>query len=158
MLRVKTPNMNKIKQQIHKELDKVMTNKRVTVGIHESAGAHPDAGITNAQLGAVLHFGTMDGNIPARPWLDVGVASGNKEYVTTIANGLEAGMTPDEILNQLGVLAVGNVQVYMTQLKSPPNAPSTVERKGSSNPLIDTGVLRSSVTFEITNEQLNEGL
>lgn len=158
MLRVKTPNMNKIKQQIHKELDKLKTNKRITVGIHESAGQHPDAGITNAQLGATLHFGTMNGRIPARPWLDVGVASGNKEYVSIIANGLENNLPLDQILNQIGVVAVGNVQLYMTQLKSPPNAPSTIDKKGSSNPLIDTGNLRSSVTFELTSEQLNEGL
>ena len=32
---------------------------------------------------------------------------------------------------------------------SPPNAPSTIARKGSSTPLEDTGQLRSSITIEI---------
>lgn len=157
MIKVSVPDVAKIKAAIHKELEKVMTDKFITVGIHEDAGQH-DGGITNAQLGATLHFGTQDGRIPARNWLDVGVASGNKEYVQIIADGLEQGLPPEQILEQLGVVAVSQVQLYMTQLKSPANAPSTIARKGSSNPLIDTGVLRSSVTHKITNEKPEEGL
>lgn len=47
----------------------------------------------------------------------------------------------------LGEYVVGLVQEYMTDLKSPPNHPATVAGKGSSNPLINTGRLRGSVTF-----------
>jgi len=37
----------------------------------------------------------------------------------------------------------------MTALDQPPNAPSTVARKrGSTNPLIDTGQLRRSIDWE----------
>ena len=38
---------------------------------------------------------------------------------------------------------------YLTDLKTPPLAESTIRRKGSSNPLIDTGQLRSSITWQV---------
>ena len=34
-----------------------------------------------------------------------------------------------------------------------PNAPATVKRKGSSQPLIDTGNLRKSITFVIRDDK-----
>ena len=51
--------------------------------------------------------------------------------------------------NTLGNYIVGLVQEYMTDLRSPPNHPATVARKKSSNPLIDTGRLRQSITYKV---------
>jgi len=89
-------------------------------------------------------------NIPARPWLVPGVQSGNVEYLKIISDGIADGKTPDELLNTLGVVAVAKVQKYMNDLKTPPNAPSTIAKKGSSNPLIDTGALKQSVTYKVS--------
>lgn len=97
-------------------------------------------------------------NIPARPWLNPGVDSGTQEYLKIIERALESGEPLDKALNQIGVVAVGMVQKYMTELKSPPNAPSTIKAKGSSNPLIDSGALRQSITYKITSTEPTEGL
>ena len=97
-------------------------------------------------------------NIPARPWLDVGVATGTEEYIKVIEQGIQNGQNPGDLLNVLGVLAAGRAQLYMTNLRSPPNAASTIRRKGSSNPLIDSGALRQSVTFKVTTGIPTEGL
>lgn len=97
-------------------------------------------------------------NIPARPWLAPGVASGNEVYVKIIERELADGGTAESALEKVGVAAVGKVQKYMTDLKNPPNAPSTIRKKGSSNPLIDSGALRSSVTYKVTSETMTEGL
>ena len=43
--------------KFRQEIDKIRGDKHVTVGIHEDAGLHPDSGMTNASLGATLHFG-----------------------------------------------------------------------------------------------------
>lgn len=88
-------------------------------------------------------------NIPARPWLEPGVKSGNEEYLKSIDEGITAGKTPDQILELLGVIAVGKTQKYMTDLQDPPNAPSTIAKKGSSNPLIHNGEMRQSVTYKV---------
>ena len=37
-------------------------------------------------------------------------------------------------------------------MKTPENAPSTIAKKGSSNPLIDTGEMRSKVSHEVKNK------
>jgi len=94
-------------------------------------------------------------NIPARPWLDVGVQSGSADYLEVIQN---SNGKLDKALEVIGQIAVGKVQKYMIDLRSPPNAPSTVKQKGSSNPLIDTGALVQSVTYSVVDGRTDEGL
>ncbi|MNC14512.1 hypothetical protein D3C75_622910 [compost metagenome] len=71
---------------------------------------------------------------------------------------MEEGKSMDQILEAVGVVAVGSVKAYMTELKTPPNAASTVHKKGSSNPLIDSGAMRQSVTHQVSSEKVTEGL
>lgn len=49
----------------------------------------------------------------------------------------------------VGQKIVGEIQLRIAQGIPPPNAPSTVARKGSSKPLVDTGQLRSSITYKV---------
>lgn len=151
MIKVTVHNIQEAQHAIKKHIEKMMTGKSVLVGIHEGAGSH--GSITNAQLGAVLHFG--NDRIPARPWLDVGVQSGNADYMRIIADN------PNDLDNALeivGAVAVGKVQEFMTNLSTPANAPSTIAKKGSSSPLIDTGNLRQSVTYSVTKNKVDEGI
>jgi len=198
VVKVTVTGAQKAQADLAKALERLIPDQFVTVGIHEDAGNHESEDITNAQLGAMLHFGAEIDHpggtsfgfatkeaaergevrflksgqgfeelgvtgphkipIPARPWLDVGVASGGKDYLQII----EAGFSNDEksvdILNRVGVIAVAKVQQFMTELKSPPNAPSTIKKKGSSNPLIDSGALRQSITSKIETGKPQEGL
>ena len=48
-----------------------------------------------------------------------------------------------------GVVGQGVLQRQIVLLKEPPNAPSTIKAKGSSNPLLDTGVLLGSATYRV---------
>jgi hypothetical protein len=153
MINVTISGIEEAKRQLEKEIKKLTSDKTVLVGIHEDAGLTDDGDLTMAQLGAVLHFGTQ--TIPARPWLDVGVKSGTQDYLEVIQNHSD---DIDNALEIIGQIAVGKVQQYMTDLQDPPNAPSTIAKKGSSNPLIDTGALRQSVTYSITNTKPKEGL
>ena len=152
MINVTVHGIQQAQEALKKQIEKVMSDKTVLVGIHDSAGEH-EGGISNAQLGAVLHFG--NDHIPARPWLDVGVQQGNKEYSEIIEDNAD---DLDRAMEQIGVVAVGRVQEYMNELKTPPNAASTIKKKGSSNPLIDTGNLKQSVTYSTTNIKPEEGL
>lgn len=52
-------------------------------------------------------------------------------------------------MESLGQIIVTQLQDYMTALSSPPNHPATVQNKGSSNPLINSGELRGSITYKI---------
>ena len=159
--------LQQAKQVIRSKLEQYAkaSQKTVTVGIHSDAGEHPDAGITNAQLGALLNYGNPDnklyGNpapIPPRPWLIPGVQSGKQDIVDTVAHGVANDLPLDQVLEQVGAFAAGSVQQYMTDLRTPPNSDYTIEQKGSDNPLIDTGALRASVTYKVSNEKPDEGI
>lgn len=157
VIKVTTTGVQQAQAAIKKALEEIITDKFVTVGIHEDAKQRNDGVINNATLGAVLHFG--NDTIPARPWLDVGVATGNADYLKVIEEGFQAGDDPDLILDRVGLIAAAKAQVFMTDLKSPPNAPSTLKRKApKTNPLIDTGALRQSVTSKVTSGTPNEGI
>lgn len=52
----------------------------------------------------------------------------------------------------LGSYIVGVMQEYLTDLRTPPNSPFTIARKGSSNPLIDTGRLRQAITHKVVKK------
>lgn len=97
-------------------------------------------------------------NIPARPWLVPGVRSATLSILETIEAGGRKGADLDTLLEQVGVVAVGAVQEYMTDLKNPPNAQSTIAKKGSDNPLIDSGALRAAVTHAVTTTKPTEGI
>lgn len=49
----------------------------------------------------------------------------------------------------LGERMVADIRIALTDLRSPPNAPSTIAQKGSDNPLIDTGGLRRRITHRV---------
>lgn len=53
------------------------------------------------------------------------------------------------VCERLGAKMVGDIQIQLTNLNTPPNADSTIKQKGSSNPLIDTGGLRMRVTYRV---------
>ena len=52
--------------------------------------------------------------------------------------------------SKVGLVGQGIIQRQIVLLREPPNAPSTIENKGSSNPLINLGFMRQSVTWKIT--------
>lgn len=147
---IKIIGLQQVQEALKKELSK-FTTEYALIGIHESAGSVEGQPLTMAELGATQHFG--NDKIPARPFLDLGVAKGNREYLQTIQDGVKRGLTSEQIIAKVGLLAVGNVKDFITDLKSPPNAPSTIKRKGSSNPLIDTGAMRSSITYTISSKK-----
>lgn len=104
------------------------------------------------------NFGTS--RIPERPFMQgamranrtsyrSAMVAGAKEIVRAAAAGKDPAKVMRQVLRKLGIKAQGDIQEEITSLQSPPNAPSTIAQKGSSNPLIDSGELRASVTFKV---------
>ena len=132
----------------------------VEVGIlAASAGAGYSKGTTVLDVAAWNEFGTSripsrsflrawyDENVQkVREWLCTGMQRVLKEWIASGGKGKGAG---DAFLNKIGLKIVGEVQARIASSIPPPNAPSTVKRKGSSTTLIDTGQLRSSITHRV---------
>jgi len=52
-------------------------------------------------------------------------------------------------LGLVGEFLADKIKSKIINLKSPPNTSETVKRKGSSNPLVATGQLANSITYEV---------
>ena len=96
-------------------------------------------------------------NVPARPFMGLSSADINNQCAPILeqsAAALNNNNTQqyDQLLDAAGNLAAGIVKQQITDLRSPPNAQSTIERKGSSNPLIDTGLMRQTVTYKVMDK------
>lgn len=153
---LKIIGLQAVQDALQKELSALAGSEYALVGIHESAEAVEGSDMTMATLGALQHYG--NDKIPARPYLDVGVETGTKEYLEIIQEGIVKGLTKEQIMEQVGASAAGYVQQYMRDLKNPPNAASTIAKKGSDNPLVDSGALVQSQTYIVTDKKPDEGL
>ena len=136
-------------QRIKKQLFKL--NKAYTlVGIF--SGETREEGLTNAEIAFINEFGTNDGHIPERPFMR-GWFDSHRKQIEKVAEKfykqvVDEKMTADMALKRLGEWYTGELKKSITNLKTPPNAPVTIRLKGSSNPLIDTGQMRNSVTHK----------
>jgi len=155
------------KQQVEEALKdlakKLEGDMRVLAGVPKGAGTYED-GLTLATIAAVNNFGSADGKIPARPVLEPAITKGAPQYQrlaeVMLPKVLSGEMTMRILLEQMGQLAEGHIKQEITDLKTPPNAPSTIKKKGSDNPLIDTGAFRQSIRYVIDDgsEPIEEGL
>lgn len=125
----------------------------VKVGIQDDAGVHDESNLTIAEIAYINEYGTSDGRIPARP-AHRQAFDDNQNSLSNIKARLVKGVQNGRIdstraLKILGETHQANIQDSITNLSTPANAPATIERKGSSNPLIDTGQTRQSVRYVI---------
>lgn len=148
-VRIKESNPGFIK----KLLDKYKNGVEIAVGLpakSESAGLRYPDGTPLLDVAYRNEFGV---GVPARPFMRAGVRSNLREInkiaseavVEVNAGNLELGDAA-EIVGQVAAAGVGE---YIVELSSPPNSPATIEAKGSSSPLVDTGLLWNSITHEV---------
>lgn len=136
-------------KQLMKQLKKA--NKIVKVGLPDSP--HDDSKLTVAEIGMIHEYGAPGAGIPERPFLARSIREKDSDLVrlnrVNLQKILNNHLTFDQALNQLGIMAQGIVQEYIANGEFEPLKPKTIERKGSSKPLIDTGQMRQSVTYVV---------
>lgn len=142
---------------------------RVKVGVTESVGREPKKtreGSAGEDLTVLLiawwnEYGThrtlADGrrvqHVPPRSFIRtttdeqrVKIFALKKRLIAQIIDGK---LTVRQALGVLGEFLQKKIQSKIVRLRDPPNAPSTITRKGSSNPLIDIGQLLQSIRYEV---------
>lgn len=125
---------------------------KVAVGIFEADGGQPHGnGVTVADVAAWNEFGTE--TIPERSflraWFDENIERAREALHRLMLRVVEGKLTKEQALEQFGLWVQAEIQKRIAQGIPPPNAQSTIDAKGSSKPLIDTGQLRSSITFGV---------
>lgn len=102
-----------------------------------------------AELAEKLHYG--DAHIPARPFLEDGLETHRDMLKKLIKDQLtKLTSTGKANLDKIGVAAVGAIRelVYSGYYKDKvPNAPLTIEQKGSDTPLIDGANMIQSLEY-----------
>ena len=118
-----------------------------------------EVGILSSEDGEILlianvhEFGAPSVNIPERSFIRAGFDEHHKDIEQTndklLDMYLEGNISARTYLNTLGEYCVGLIQKFIVDLKEPPNKPATIEAKGSSNPLVDTGRLIQSISYQV---------
>lgn len=84
-----------------------------------------------------------------RPFFRNALAKNRKKWFKFFTTQIKNTLDLDKSLNLTGEIMRGDIIKSLTNTTTPPNAPSTIKQKGSSHPLIDTGFLRASISYEI---------
>ena len=143
-----------------KELEK-LAGSEVVVGIPESKNSkyesEDNTNITMAELGAIHEYGVPESGIPQRSFLRVPLQTNADKLLKTIDNDLKFSKTNTN--QALGKLGAGGLSVVLeafkssgsgTWLKLSDKTKAKRKKKGiGAKPLIDTGQLRQSITFEV---------
>jgi len=147
--------------RILQELRKI-DNSYSKVGFPENADVKPGSKKKNkkgikpigsmselATLAAWLNFGTKR-NPKSWPFMFLSFVN-NVPALINLRNKLyikitKGTMTTEQALMLMGEFMTAKLKKEITNLRSPALEPETVKRKKSSNPLIDTAVMRNSIT------------
>lgn len=131
------------------------TQPTLAVGI-VGTDKHSGSSLSVAEIGTIHEFGTK--RIPQRSFLRRTLDRNRVAYNAALSGAVYISITdaakqrPDVTLSnfkKLGMRIVGEIQREIARGIPPPLAESTIARKGSSKPLIDTGQLRRSITYVI---------
>lgn len=157
-----------------------MKDTNVKVGVLQSAGnykPHTDikiargkvsqgrthtSDLTVAEVATFMEYGVPHdegSKIPARPFMAQTFQKNLlqvQKIIKVEAEGIYEGkQTAKQALDKVGVFYKGRVQKIFTDGEFAPNQQSTIDKKGSSRPLIDTGQLRQSINFEVVKGKID---
>ena len=96
-----------------------------------------------------LNFGNPEEKIPPRPFMTNSIRGKNKVYGARLKYLFDKEMPLGAALVQFGETIRKDIQDEIDSNTPPPNSPLTIELKGSSRTLIDTGHMRNSIQVQI---------
>lgn len=126
----------------------------VKVGVLDDGGPGSEkskTGLTVARIAAIHEFGS--GKIPERSFMRSTFAEQRPKYVRAIRglirDALLGKIAPVQTLQTLGLRLASDMKRKITAGDGvpPPNAPSTISRKGSFRTLVDTGRMLAAITW-----------
>lgn len=152
----RTSNASAIKKVLEE-----LGRKEIKVGFFESA-KYPD-GTPIAYVAAIQEFG--HGPIPPRPFLRPAEQQNAAKWQKGIAAGVKAALngevTIEHALEQVGMVAAGDVRKAIRAVTAPPLADSTIrarqgrlkgKKSASAKPLVDTGQMIQAVTSAVVDK------
>ena len=91
--------------------------------------------------------------IPERAFLRNGYDENKDDVIkkaeAVLGDVIGGTMSTDQFFELIGLLMKSRIQDYARDLDSPPNHPYTADRKGSSNPLVDSGDMIGAISYKV---------
>ena len=142
-----TPEGRRFMQQLDQ-----LAKLEVKVGYQGGKNYHEEDGKKVDVLDIAMwnELGTV--NTPSRPFIRDAVDKNQaliNRFLAEQKNALIRRESAQQVYSQIGVFMKGLIQDQIVSGSFIPNTPSTIAKKGSSKPLIDTGLMRQSVNFEV---------
>ena len=129
---------------------------KVYIGVPASKNGMHEGGINMATLLAIHVLGAPSRGIPQRDPLRPPLIANAQRYTDLMAQGIKNaladGTDPNVVYEKIGIVAVNDVNDYFVNGSFKPLDQKTIDRKGSSKPLIDTEELRGAITYEVRNK------
>jgi hypothetical protein len=129
------------------------------LGSNASAVHDEESDLTNSEVGLIQEFGSEKNGIPPRSFLRMPIEQKQEAIVGVMSSKLVKGLVKSGnikgVYDVLGEVAAGVVkEAFPTSGYGnwKPNARSTIRKKGSSRPLIDTGTLAGSITYDVVRK------
>ena len=118
------------------------------------ARSRKSAGVIENKKYVVLFYLLDHVRIPARPFLRKAFYDNQRKYRRLVKVGIDEIVYDDktghDLLVKLGKAGVSDVRESIRRWTKPGNAPLTIDNKrGTNNPLVDTGSLIKHVTYKI---------
>lgn len=132
-------------------------NSHVRVGVM-GGGQHEGSDMTIAEIAAEQEFGNPKSNLPERSFIRATFFVRRTNALVTMLGKVGRAILTEKTtlrdgLEMLGQWGAAEVKNTITEIDIPPPLhPRTVENKGSSKPLVDTGQLLGAITHEVVDE------
>lgn len=131
----------------------------VKVGVvgDEAKKVHDEeSGLNMAELAAIHEFGAPAAGIPERSFIRATLDGKRGEYARDLLPRLFRGVVERrtsiwQAFELAGMQMAADIKARITEGPGipPPLAPSTIARKGSDRPLVDTGRLLGAITWKV---------
>lgn len=113
-------------------------------------------GTSVAMVALIQEFGTVRVTkagrqwIPPRPFMRQCVERNKIKWARAFTRSIEEGNTQMDAAKSVKALMVSDLRAAIIAFSDPPNAPSTIRKKGADKPLVDTGLMLRSISGSIT--------
>lgn len=124
-------------------------NASVRVGVLENA-TYPD-GTPVAMVAFWNEYGTKTS--PVRAFFRTTVSDQKKNWVLSVQNLMKMHDDPKKVMGLIGEHMRGQIVQSINTWTDPPNAPYTVRMKGFQKPLVWSGQLMRSISFEVNSDE-----
>lgn len=140
--------------KVWRELRRLFLNQleEVKVGVFKS-GMADNGRISLVELAIVHEYGTRDGHVPARSFIQSTIQNNFAEYtqlMTQIAKDIfQRKYNLTQGMKKIGRWGVDKIKLQIADNIPPQLAESTVRQKGHAHALIDTGTLFHAIEAQI---------